>query len=195
MILRAIMLGSALACAFATSSDAKPRIAGQNPVISCTDWVCAPAVALSVERRAFQQPRRLAENARPAPRRGTLQGYADREGRGQVSLAGVVAPLAEKAREIVSACGSSVISALRNTRVRGSGRISLHASGHAVDIRGNPTCIYAHLQGWPGGYSIDYRRRDIQHVHISYSPDGREWGARFAHWQPRKKRVRLAHVR
>lgn len=102
-------------------------------------------------------------------------GYS--RGRESVSLSGVAPQLAAKAQEIASRCGSSVISGYRHTRVAGTGHMSLHASGHAVDMRGNPGCIYAHLQGWPGGYSTDYGR--VQHVHISLG--GREDGLRFAH--------------
>lgn len=109
------------------------------------------------------------------------------------SLAGVSAPVADKAREIVTACGSTVISARRHTRVAGTGRMSLHASGRAVDMRGNPGCIYAHLTGWPGGYSTDYGR--VKHVHISLG--GSEDGLRFAHGGHRRHyaavRVRYAH--
>jgi len=102
-------------------------------------------------------------------------------------LVGVYAPLAAKAREIEASCGARVISGVRHTRVRGTGRWSLHASGHAVDMRGNPGCIYAHLRGWPGGYSIDYGR--VQHAHISLG--GREDGLRFAHGGGRRH-TRLA---
>ena len=93
------------------------------------------------------------------------------------SLSGVVGPLAAKAREIASACGSKVISAVRHTRIAGTRTLSLHASGRAVDMQGNPSCIYRHLANWPGGYSIDYAR--VRHVHISLG--GREDGLRFAH--------------
>lgn len=97
-------------------------------------------------------------------------------------LAGIVAPLAAKAREIVSACGSTVISGVRHTRIAGTGgRLSLHASGRAVDIKGNYSCIYSHLRGWPGGYSTDPGR--VQHVHVSYAPGGPEWGVRFQHYR------------
>src|SRR5260221_5250859 len=91
-----------------------------------------------------------------------------------VSLAGVTPVLAAKARQIASDCGSSVISA-----VSGRGIRSNHPIGRAVDMRGNPGCIYAHLNGWPGGYSTDYAA--VRHVHISYNPGGQEWGLRFAH--------------
>lgn len=101
------------------------------------------------------------------------------------AMFGVSAPLAAKAREIESACGSRVISGVRHTRVAGSRRWSLHASGRAVDMTGNPGCIYARLRGWSGGYSTDYAR--VHHVHISLG--GREDGIRFAH---RSGRMRIA---
>lgn len=108
--------------------------------------------------------------------------FASRPLRSEGMLAGVYAPLAAKAREIESACGSVVISGRRHTRVAGSRRWSLHASGHAVDMRGNPGCIYAHLRGFGGGYSTDYGR--VRHVHISLG--GREDGLRFAHHHVRR---------
>lgn len=107
----------------------------------------------------------------------------------RVSLAGVSAPLAAKAREIVAACGSTVISGLRHARVAGSGRMSLHASGRAVDLRGNPACIYRLLAGWPGGVSTDYGR--VLHVHVSLG--GREDGLRFAHGGTRSRPARHSY--
>ena len=97
-------------------------------------------------------------------------------------LHGVYAPLASKAQEIVSACGSTVISGVRHTFVEGTHSLSEHATGHAVDVRGNPACIYSHLSGWPGGYSTDYST--MQHVHISLG--GREDGLRFVHHHSRQ---------
>lgn len=95
-----------------------------------------------------------------------------------IDISAVVPELRAKADAILAACpGTKVISAIRHTRIRGSRRMSLHASGRAVDLRGNPRCIYAQLEGWPGGYSIDYGR--VRHVHISLG--GREDGLRFAH--------------
>lgn len=99
---------------------------------------------------------------------------------GSTSLAGVVAPLAGKVREIVGTCHSHIISAVRHTYVAGTHRISLHASGHAVDVAGNPGCIYRHLAGWTsrgGGYSRDYGA--VHHVHVSFG--GREAGLVFSH--------------
>jgi hypothetical protein len=91
-----------------------------------------------------------------------------------VSLAGVTPVLASKARQIASDCGSSIISAVSRRGIR-----SNHPAGRAVDMRGNPSCIYAHLKGWPGGYSTDYAA--VSHVHISYNPGGQEWGMHFTH--------------
>lgn len=110
--------------------------------------------------------------------------------RRHVTLAGVVEPLRTKAAEIVSNCGSRVVSAVRHTRVIGSGRMSLHATGRAVDLAGNPRCIYAHLRRWRGGYSTDYAR--VRHVHISWG--GREHGIRFVHRNPFLPR-RVAYAR
>ena len=94
------------------------------------------------------------------------------------SLGSVGGTLAAKAHEIVAKCGSTVISAFRRgARIAGTGHASMHASGRAVDIRGNPGCIYAHLHGWSGGYSTDYG--SVQHVHISLG--GHEDGQRFSH--------------
>jgi hypothetical protein len=78
--------------------------------------------------------------------------------------------------------------------VAGSGRASLHSAypSRAADMAGNPSCIYAHLHGWRGGYSVDYSR--VKHVHISWSPPGsghmagREWHARFNHYGGGRRR-------
>lgn len=103
----------------------------------------------------------------------------------RMSVAGIVAPLAAKVAQIQAACGSSVVSGVRHTRIAGTRRMSLHAQGKAVDMVGNPSCMYSQLQGWSGGYSTDYSR--VRHIHISYDADGgREMGVRFAHGGHRK---------
>lgn len=109
------------------------------------------------------------------------------------TVTGIVAPLAAKVSEIQTACGSRVVSAVRHTRVAGTRVMSLHASGQAVDMAGNPSCIYSALHGWAGGYSTDYSR--VAHVHISWG--GREHGVRFAHGGHRHVRryARHRHVR
>src|ERR1700722_6666677 len=93
-------------------------------------------------------------------------------------LSEVIPALAAKASEIVASCGSRVISGFRpHAVVAGTNRTSLHASGHAVDIQGNYSCVYAHLREWRGGYSID--PNVVHHVHVSLG--GREDGTRFVH--------------
>ena len=100
--------------------------------------------------------------------------------RALAALVAFPAALVAKAAEIVTSCGSQIISAFRpGAVVAGTNRPSLHRYRKAVDIAGAPSCIYAHLKGWPGGYSVDYGR--VRHVHLSYDPHGREWGARFVH--------------
>jgi len=105
------------------------------------------------------------------------------------AVSGIVAPLAAKVAEIQSACGSKIISAIRHTNVAGTRTRSLHASGQAVDMAGNPSCIYALLRGWAGGYSTDYS--SVNHVHISYG--GREHGVRFAHRSHAKRHAHSRH--
>lgn len=154
---------------------------------------CSPALAL--EDSARPESMVAMWNAAPVPGRGRIHlepEYPVRlHGPRGSSLAGVYAPLASKAREIAAACGSVVISGVRHTRVAGTRRMSLHASGRAVDMKGNPSCIYAHLHGWPGGYSIDYGR--VHHVHISLG--GREDGLRFAHGGHRRHYAHRRHHR
>jgi hypothetical protein len=104
----------------------------------------------------------------------TGQAEAGKRIANSVSLAGVTPVLAAKAREIVANCGSVIISTIAPRPIQ-----SNHPIGRAVDLRGNPGCIYAHLKGWPGGYSTDYAA--AKHVHISYNPGGQEWGLRFVH--------------
>jgi hypothetical protein len=102
-------------------------------------------------------------------------------------LVGIVPPLAAMAREIVGACGSKIISGVRHTYIAGTGgRLSLHASGRAVDITGNPDCIYSHLRGSSFGYSTDYssvrcRGAPCPHVHIDTA------GRIFTHGGHRKR--------
>lgn len=100
------------------------------------------------------------------------------------SLVGVVEPLATKAREIVSVCGSKVVSTVRSW-----GATPNHRQGKAVDLQGNPSCIYRLLAGWPGGVSTDYHTAPGgKHVHVSYSRR-HEWGLRFAHRKARGSRT------
>jgi hypothetical protein len=113
----------------------------------------------------------------------------------EISLAGLPQPLVLKVREIEDRCpGFHVISAFRpGARIAGSGRPSLHASHKAADIAGpNYACAYNRLHGWPGGVSIDAAR--MRHIHMSWSPHGREWHARFNHWHGQRY-ARRSHTR
>ena len=85
----------------------------------------------------------------------------------------LIAPLADKVREIIHVCHSQLISAFRpNAVVAGTHRPSLHSTypSRAADVRGDPSCIYSMLHGWPGGVSTDYSR--VSHVHLCWSPPG-----------------------
>jgi len=97
----------------------------------------------------------------------------------QFSLKEFPAPLVKKVTEIQKACGSQIVSAYRPGAVTPYGNASEHAFKRAVDLSGNPDCIYEHLHGWEGGVSIDYTV--VGHVHVSWHPGGTEQGARFAH--------------
>ena len=109
------------------------------------------------------------------------------------SLAGLPSQLASIVNRIESTCpGMHPISAYRpGARIRGTGHQSLHAVHRAVDISGGSyACAYAVLSGFPGGVSTDPGR--VGHIHISYEPGGREWGARFAHGGGHGHSVRYA---
>ena len=113
--------------------------------------------------------------------------FASSAAQANTSLKGVTPVLVEKVLEIQKACGSKVVSTIDRRPNK-----SNHPKGKAVDMVGNPSCIYAQLKGWKGGYSTDYGR--VKHVHISYNPGGQEWGLKFAHGygKHRQHQVRLA---
>lgn len=109
----------------------------------------------------------------------------------------LVPELRDKAKAIVEKCmGVRVTSAVAPRPYR-----SNHPRHRAVDLAGNPECIYPMLKDWPGGYSTDYHTAPGgPHVHISYNPNGQEWGVRFAHshygagarYATRRVRVKVA---
>lgn len=145
-----------------------------------------------LSRRQQRALERAQRNFEPAPRAVAVreshasQGYS----------AGLVGPLQAKLASIQAACpGTHAISGVRHTRIAGTRRMSLHAQGKAVDVRGPYGCIYAQLKGWSGGYSTDAGR--VKHIHISYDAGGgREMGLRFAHgggrrsWRDANARLR-----
>src|ERR1700754_1270317 len=96
--------------------------------------------------------------------RPTRRVRAPRESETGVSVSGLVSPLAAKLASIQAACpGTHAISGIRHTRIAGTRRMSLHAQGKAVDVRGPYGCIYAQLKDWSGGYSTDAGR--VRHIH------------------------------
>ena len=166
-----------LACVFFISpAEARHRRVVTAPAMQAFAWpnLFASAAAARVIRHRSPKirhtrirHRHAVKSAVPMPRRRPAG----------VSLIGVVPQLAAKITDIIGTCGSEVVSAVRHTYVAGTHHISQHANGTAVDITGNPSCIYSMLHGWPGGYSTDYRR--VRHVHISIG--GHEAGLRFVH--------------
>lgn len=179
----------ACACLYATPAEAKGTDLSRE---FTGDRYSGGSVA---PQRTVQKKARTAH--RKATKSRTIKGYAKHVARtGTKDLSGYPEPLVAKVREIENACGSKVISAYRpGARVRGSGRLSLHAVRRAVDMQGNPACMQSHLVGWRGGASTDYSGIKPNHIHISYEPGGREWGSRFAHYAKRKRHVRYAHAR
>ncbi len=137
-----------------------------------------------------QRAARFARRARLA-RLYALRHYHHRHGvrhhhyavrRNSVSTAWLPGPLVAAIRRVAVYCpGFHVISAFRpGARVRGTGRLSLHARHRAADIAGGSYgCAYRVLRDFPGGLSIDAGR--TRHIHLSWDPGGREWGMRFAH--------------
>ena len=172
------------------TAQARPRVTVLAPECNVSMACEVPAGSVVAPSRSDKEmrPSRRARMQTPSRAVSEALAYApaadpvERESGAPAnqSMASIVPPLAAKVAQIQSACpGSHVISGLRHTRIRGSGRLSLHATGEAVDMRGNPSCVYAQLRDWPGGYSTDYGR--VQHVHISLSAGGREAGLRFTH--------------
>ena len=146
------------------------------------------------ERRAMARAQRLEQTSRASFEQAPRASHASRASEGY--SAGLVGPLQAKLASIQAACpGTHAISGVRHTRIAGTRRMSLHAQGKAVDVRGPYGCIYGQLKGWSGGYSTDAGR--VQHIHISYdNGGGREMGLRFAHgggrraWREANARMR-----
>lgn len=157
-------------------TDAKPKAKRRAVKVA----VAHPEKTRKVKRSSKSVPMQTDETV---IKLGTPFGVKILERVSRVLDSGFPRPLVAKVNEIVSGCGSRIASAYRpGARVAGSGRVSNHALKKAVDVAGNPSCIYAHLKGWPGGYSTDYYSAPGgQHVHISYNPN-KEWGARFVHY-------------
>jgi len=99
------------------------------------------------------------------------------------SRAGVPSSIAAHLSMVAAQCGAvRIISAYRpGARIAGSGRMSCHAMGQAVDYQiGNPSCALRLASRWRGGHSIDYNTAPGgKHFHISICRQ--EMGVRFAH--------------
>lgn len=183
-VIAALLLGGLLS---SKPAKAEEPYAGER--ITTLQWWSPQAKGKQRVRVARRHIQHLAK-ARGHRRTNILMAYANVPG--SKDLSGFPAPLVEKARELESTCAATIISGFRpGARVAGSGRPSLHSVRRAIDMRGGYSCMYAHLRDWPGGYSIDPGR--VHHIHISYEPGGREWGAHFAHYSVH--RIRYAHRR
>lgn len=201
---------TALAALCALSSLAEARV--RTPAVSSECNVTMPCIGVDNPVHARQRSRREATSAftamEPVLRMSRRERRAQRgfEPAARASIeqtprvsegysAGLVGPLQAKLASIQSACpGTHAISGVRHTRIAGSRRMSLHAQGKAVDVRGPYGCIYGQLKGWSGGYSTDAGR--VQHIHISYdNGGGREMGLRFAHGGGRRHSWRNSYAR
>jgi hypothetical protein len=207
-LIRAVTAVAAL-CALSSMAEARPRTPAVSPECNIT-MPCigvgnpvharqrgqrsAPAysTAESSTPRLSRRQQRALERAQPSPHVATERASHASEG----YSGGLVGPLQAKLASIQAACpGTHAISGIRHTRIAGTRRMSLHAQGKAVDVRGPYGCIYAQLKGWDGGYSTDAGR--VKHIHISYdNAGGREMGLRFAHgggrrsWREANARMR-----
>ena len=214
---RIILAAAAALCTITLTApaDARPRNAKAPQVIDVAAIPAYPFVEATRERRrASRAPSRKRGTASmalhtpatdlsvPGPSQAALMGTSEppkaapatrtqdasaacpRIG-GSTSLARIVEPLKAKAEEIIAVCGSRVLS----SDCRG-GVTPNHRNHRAVDLKGNPRCMYALLKDWPGGVSTDYGSAPgTAHVHVSYCPPGSckgayEWGLRFAHRHP-----------
>ena len=191
-----VMMGNAQA---KTTPLAEPIVCGNYLHLCAAQWKfeTKKVKPFRADPRRVHRKSGHARHAGPAhaSHRAAPQRAAQRmEGPGK-TLHGVIAPLAEKAEQIMRVCGSWIMSAVRHTQVAGSGRLSCHANGHAVDIAGNSACIYSLLKGWPGGYSTDYARvrcRGVSCPHVHVSLGCREDGKRFVHHGTKARKHRMA---
>ena len=188
--MRSLLIAIAAVLLLASPASARQRSVAVSPECNVTmpcDFSYLPVARTARVRAATPAVR---ETRRVVPRSSRAVAAAPVAARVTEvpSASGLVAPLAAKVAEIEAACGSRVISGVRHTYIAGTRRISLHASGQAADVAGNPGCIYGHLSGWAGGYSTDYA--SVAHVHISWG--GPEHGIRFVHGGGRHHHRRYA---
>ncbi|MGL5168648.1 MAG: hypothetical protein ACRC9K_22445 [Afipia sp.] len=183
-------------CALSSLAEARVRTPAVSPECNVTMpciGVDSPVHARQRRQREPMQSFASVEPTGPMERRRRSFDRAESASEGYSS--GLVGPLQAKLASIQAACpGTHAISGVRHTRIAGTRRMSLHAQGKAVDVRGPYGCIYSQLKGWSGGYSTDAGR--VQHIHISYDDGGgREMGLRFAHGGGRRHSWRSAYAR
>lgn len=162
-------------------------------LITYLGWPRAAAAAIG-EREARNHiggVTNMVVKARGVTKKARPQKSARRASR-SVSLAGLVPPVAAKARSMLAACPGSVIV----STVAGRGNRSFHPGGRAFDIKGpNPDCLWRQVVNWNGGVSTDYwsvrcppRWQLCPHYHVDNGPR-----LRFAHRDPfRSRRFAMA---
>lgn len=155
-------------------SPRKPRYDELDPitVVSATHPPLVPAPieprdAFNIFRRYDDFRLRHAGNAPtellPRPLKGLL-----------VNVAGTCGGF----KVISTVCGRGA----HSQYVRGTGRVSLHCLNRAADFFVDSfRCAYKVIReaGWQGGMSSDAGR--VNHIHVSYAPQGREWKTTFVH--------------
>lgn len=188
---------TAVAALCALSSLAEARV--RTPAVSPECNVTMPCIGVDnpahARQRRQREPMQSFVSVEPTHRAERVRRAVEPAYASQGYSSGLVGPLQAKLASIQAACpGTHAISGIRHTRIAGTRRMSLHAQGKAVDVRGPYGCIYAQLKGWSGGYSTDAGR--MQHIHISYDDaGGREMGLRFAHGGGRRHAWRNAYAR
>jgi hypothetical protein len=188
---------TAVAALCALSSLAEARV--RTPAVSPECNVTMPCIGVDnpahARQRRQREPMQSFASVEPTHRAERVRRAVEPAYASQGYSSGLVGPLQAKLASIQAACpGTHAISGIRHTRIAGTRRMSLHAQGKAVDLRGPYGCIYAQLKGWSGGYSTDAGR--MQHIHISYDDaGGREMGLRFAHGGGRRHAWRNAYAR
>lgn len=173
------------------TSDRPTRQARTRPTVK----IAATDAMLPNERMELASAGDDYEFVPPSPtKRGQIRTHY-LPAKGGVSLACIVGPLKAKAEELIATCGSKVISAFRPGARIPTGHVSNHALCRALDLQGNPSCMYRLLADWKGGLSTDYwDAPGTPHIHLSWNPGGMEWGTKFAHYKKSWPR-RVASIR
>jgi hypothetical protein len=189
------MTAVAALCALSSIADARVRTSAVSPECNITMPCIGVDNPAHARQRGQREPMQSFASVEPARRAERVRRAVEPAYASQGYSSGLFGPLQAKLASIQAACpGTHAISGIRHTRIAGTRRMSLHAQGKAVDVRGPYGCIYSQLKGWSGGYSTDAGR--VQHIHISYDDGGgREMGLRFAHGGGRRHSWRESYAR